>query len=43
MALTANPVWTKLEAHYAEVQELHMRTLFEEDPTRFEKFRSGSG
>jgi len=31
--------WAALAAHYKEVEELHMRRLFEEDPGRFEQFR----
>jgi len=30
--------WAALAAHYKEVEELHMRRLFEEDPGRFEQF-----
>ena len=31
--------WAALDAHYKEAKELHMRTLFEEEPKRFENFR----
>lgn len=31
--------WAALDAHYKETKELHMRTLFEEEPNRFENFR----
>lgn len=31
--------WAALAAHYKEVEELHMRRLFEEGPGRFEQFR----
>ena len=32
--LTTRPAWTALEAHYAKIRDLHLRTLFTEDPTR---------
>jgi glucose-6-phosphate isomerase len=32
--LTARPAWRALEAHHEEVRHLHLRTLFEHDPTR---------
>ncbi len=31
--------WQKLTAHFMMMQATHMRELFEEDPTRFEKFQ----
>ena len=37
-----NPVetkaWQALEAHAEEMKEVHMRELFEQDPSRFNKF-----
>jgi len=42
MLPTVNPTetiaWQKLNAHYLEMQAVHMRELFAEDPQRFEKF-----
>jgi len=42
MLPTINPsettAWKKLSAHYLEMQAVHMRELFNEDPERFEKF-----
>ena len=42
MLPTVNPletqVWRKLTAHYLEMQAVHMRQLFEDDPNRFTKF-----
>ena len=32
--LTTRPAWTALEAHYAKIHDVHLRTLFTEDPTR---------
>ncbi len=32
------PAWTALKQHYYAVKDLHMRDLFAEDPSRFEKF-----
>ena len=37
-ALTDNPAWTTLQAHYEDVKSLHMRDLFKQDANRFEKF-----
>ena len=37
-ALTRSPAWQALEAHRRELDHVHMRTLFEQDPQRFEKF-----
>jgi glucose-6-phosphate isomerase len=35
--LTQRPAWTALGRHYAELRDLHMRTLFAEDPGRGER------
>jgi glucose-6-phosphate isomerase len=35
--LTARPAWKALETHYQKVREVHLRTLFAEDPTRGER------
>jgi glucose-6-phosphate isomerase len=35
--LTARPAWKGLEAHYRTVRDLHLRTLFADDPTRGER------
>jgi glucose-6-phosphate isomerase len=35
---TATEAWTKLEAHAQEMRQVHMKTLFAEDPDRFRKF-----
>ncbi len=35
---TETIAWQKLSAHYLEMQAVHMRELFAEDPQRFEKF-----
>ena len=34
---TALPAWRALEAHYAQVRELHLRQLFADDPKRGER------
>src|SRR5262249_5938303 len=34
---TARPAWKALAAHYQQVRDLHLRTLFAEDPTRGER------
>ncbi len=36
-SLTARPAWNRLEAHYQEIRDLHMRTLFKDDPSRGER------
>jgi glucose-6-phosphate isomerase len=36
--LTESAAWQALEHHHAEAKTLHMRTLFAEDPMRFERF-----
>jgi glucose-6-phosphate isomerase len=35
--LTSRSAWKALEAHFAEVRELHLRTLFADDATRGER------
>ena len=37
-SLESSPAWKELQAHYAQVKDLHMRTLFAEDPARFNRF-----
>ncbi len=34
---TKLPAWRALEAHYAQVRELHLRQLFADDPKRGER------
>ena len=34
--LTARPAWRALQAHHEKVRDLHLRTLFEQDPERGE-------
>ncbi len=36
--LTQRPTWKALEEHYQKIQNLHLRTLFAEDPGRGERF-----
>jgi Glucose-6-phosphate isomerase len=36
-ALEQTPAWQALEAHYAQVKDLHMRALFAQEPDRFER------
>ncbi|MEJ2668279.1 MAG: glucose-6-phosphate isomerase [Deinococcales bacterium] len=36
--LSDSPAWTRLEQHYQQVKDLHMRELFARDPQRFERF-----
>ena len=36
--LTQSPAWTALEKHHLEMRDLHLRTLFAEDPQRFDRF-----
>ncbi|MDE3051011.1 MAG: glucose-6-phosphate isomerase, partial [Nitrospirota bacterium] len=38
--LTTRGAWKSLEAHYATVRPLHLRTLFADDPTRGERMRA---
>ncbi|MBU1002299.1 MAG: glucose-6-phosphate isomerase [Proteobacteria bacterium] len=42
-ALTASPQWKALEGHYLELERLHLRELFKDDPHRFEKFSLTQG
>jgi len=35
--LTSNPTWKALQAHYHEIQGLHLRDLFRDDPLRGER------
>jgi len=37
-ALTAGPAWQALAAHYEQIKDLHLRTLFADDPRRAERF-----
>src|SRR5580704_2129134 len=37
--LVQRPAWKALEAHYREMQPVHLRKLFDEDPGRGEKFK----
>ncbi len=44
LLLTAQPAWKALEAHYAAIRGLHLRTLFEDDATRGERLTAeGAG
>ena len=36
--LTQSAAWKALQAHHTEIDKTHMRTLFESDGARFEKF-----
>jgi glucose-6-phosphate isomerase len=36
-SLTVRPAWKALAAHHARVRDVHLRTLFAEDPTRGER------
>jgi glucose-6-phosphate isomerase len=36
-AVTAHPAWEALKAHYEKVRDVHLRTLFEQDPGRGER------
>lgn len=38
MSLTQLPAWQKLKEHQGEMQNVHMRDMFERDPQRFDKF-----
>ncbi len=43
-SLTARPAWKALEAHYEKVRDLHLRTLFAQDPKRGERLTAeGAG
>ncbi|MFH1067191.1 MAG: glucose-6-phosphate isomerase, partial [bacterium] len=37
-ALSQSSAWKALESHHREVQSVHMRDLFAQDPKRFERF-----
>ena len=37
-ALTERPAWKVLEAHYQQIREVQLRSLFAEDPARGERF-----
>jgi glucose-6-phosphate isomerase len=36
--LSTTPAWKALEAHFATMKDVKMKTLFESDPERFNKF-----
>ena len=36
--VSERPIWAKLQQHYAEIKDLHMRDMFDEDPQRFDRF-----
>ena len=36
--LTGSPAWQALVAHHAEIKDVHLRTLFADDPGRAERF-----
>jgi glucose-6-phosphate isomerase len=43
-ALTATPSWQALAAHHAQIKDVHLRTLFADDPGRAERFSAeGAG
>jgi glucose-6-phosphate isomerase len=37
-----SPAWKDLESHYKEIQELHLRKLFADDPTRGERLTASA-
>jgi glucose-6-phosphate isomerase len=37
-ALTETPAWKALTAHHAQIKDVHLRTLFADDPGRAERF-----
>ena len=37
-ALTGSPAWQALVAHHARIKDVHLRTLFADDPGRAERF-----
>ncbi|WP_410497453.1 glucose-6-phosphate isomerase [Chitinibacter sp. S2-10] len=41
--LISSPAWQALAAHFKEIESLHMRELFQNDPHRFEKFSLETG
>jgi glucose-6-phosphate isomerase len=42
-ALTASPAWAALTAHYGQIKDLHLRTLFADDPGRAERYAVEGG
>ncbi len=42
MKLTESPAWVALEKHWKSMADVHMRTLFEQDPLRFDRFSLSS-
>ncbi len=36
--LTESPAWQALRFHHAAIESTHMRQMFQDDPTRYEKF-----
>src|ERR1700759_3036885 len=42
-ALSATPAWQALHAHHAAIKDLHLRTLFPDDPGRAERFSAEAG
>jgi glucose-6-phosphate isomerase len=38
-SLTERPEWRALQAHFADIEQLHLRDLFAADPTRGERLR----
>jgi glucose-6-phosphate isomerase len=41
--LTSSPAWTALTQHFQSLRDVHMRTLFAEDPNRFQTFSLRAG
>ncbi|WP_028449563.1 MULTISPECIES: glucose-6-phosphate isomerase [Chitinibacter] len=41
--LTSSPAWQALAEHFQQIQPLHMRDMFAEDPQRFERFSLETG
>ena len=37
-SLTQSPAWLSLQAHQSVMAQQHLRSLFQQDPQRFEKF-----
>ena len=42
-ALTATPAWKALSAHHAQIQNVHLRKLFADDPGRAERYSTEGG
>jgi hypothetical protein len=43
-AFTDSPAWQALTTHYAQIKDVHLRTLFAEDPGRAQRFSAeGAG